>query len=328
MTYRRTWSRSPWPSVDCRLPVSMTHDVSSYLVQQYMTQCSPQLFDSLWQSCLCRHVLEMSRHKVANFVLQTVITRLHTQQQVVFTYWIFVPELTSSVAVCHVCVVCIFNVLVFLVLLSVFNVPSICMSMFVAYCAFVKLCQCKKLKDTRAVFACSLIVQRQGPRCTKAHSDVVMVSCQISIWNLLLDIPPQPFYGPFPGPPRWVSARRELLDFMVQGEINRGRHTDHPAGRHNLWTNRCPPPPSPHIFLQDGYPSCRPTNSVKALKATWYNGSQKCVKQSLTCKRSMHSCSSSAVKQECRYCTCWTCNKLWITRCSYIHACPSIPCST
>jgi len=30
----------------------------------------------------------------------------------------------------------------------------------------------------------------------------------------------------------------------------------------------CPPPPSPHIILQARCPSCRPTNSVKALKAT------------------------------------------------------------
>ena len=33
----------------------------------------------------------------------------------------------------------------------------------------------------------------------------------------------QPF---FLGLPRWSGARRELLDFMVQGKINRGRHTD------------------------------------------------------------------------------------------------------
>ena len=77
---------------------------------------------------------------------------------------------------------------------------------------------------------------------------------------------PQPFYTLFPGPPRWASARRELLDFMVQGKINWGRHTDHPAGRRSIRTNQCPPPPSP-IFLQAGCPSCRPTNSLKALKA-------------------------------------------------------------
>jgi len=53
---------------------------------------------------------------------------------------------------------------------------------------------------------------------------------------------------------------------MVQGKINSGRHTDHPAGCHSIRTNQSPPPPS--HFLQAGYPSCRPINSVKALKAT------------------------------------------------------------
>jgi len=74
------------------------------------------------------------------------------------------------------------------------------------------------------------------------------------------------FKALFPGPPGWAGARRELLDFMVQGKINSGRHTDHPAGRHSIRTNQCPPLPSPH-FLQPGCPSCRPTNSVRALKA-------------------------------------------------------------
>ena len=49
------------------------------------------------------------------------------------------------------------------------------------------------------------------------------------------------FTALFPGPPGWASARRELLDFMVQGKINRGRHTDNPAGRHSIRTNQCPP---------------------------------------------------------------------------------------
>ena len=35
---------------------------------------------------------------------------------------------------------------------------------------------------------------------------------------------PQPFYGLFPGPPGWAGARRELLDLLVQGKINTGRH--------------------------------------------------------------------------------------------------------
>jgi len=45
------------------------------------------------------------------------------------------------------------------------------------------------------------------------------------------------FTALLPGPPGWASARRELLDFMVQGKINRGRHTDHPAGHHSIRTN-------------------------------------------------------------------------------------------
>jgi len=72
------------------------------------------------------------------------------------------------------------------------------------------------------------------------------------------------FTALFPGPPRWAGARRELL----QGKIYWGRHTDHPARRHSIQTNQCPPPPSSPYFLQAGCPSCCPTNSVKALKAT------------------------------------------------------------
>jgi len=62
-----------------------------------------------------------------------------------------------------------------------------------------------------------------------------------SIYNTTTPTP-QPFYGPFfrdhPGEP-------VLPDFIVQGEINRGSHTDHPAGCHSIRTKQCPPPPSP-----------------------------------------------------------------------------------
>jgi len=74
------------------------------------------------------------------------------------------------------------------------------------------------------------------------------------------------FMALFPGPPGWTRARRELLDFMVQGKIKRDRHTDHPAGRHSIRTNQCPPSPSPHFFT--GRMPFLPPNSVKALKAT------------------------------------------------------------
>jgi len=70
------------------------------------------------------------------------------------------------------------------------------------------------------------------------------------------------FTALFPGPPGWASARRELLDFMAQGKINRRRHTDHQAGCHSIWTNQCPPSPSPHIFYRpDALPVVQPTGS-------------------------------------------------------------------
>jgi len=70
--------------------------------------------------------------------------------------------------------------------------------------------------------------------------------------------PPQPFYGP--GPPGWAGARRELLDFIVQGKINRGRHSNHlagatPSGLTSAHLHHTP-------FFTGG------TNSVKALKVT------------------------------------------------------------
>ena len=76
------------------------------------------------------------------------------------------------------------------------------------------------------------------------------------------------FTALFPGPSGWAGTRKELLAFTVQGKINRGRHTDHPAGHHSIQTNQCPPPPSPPFFLQARCPSCLPTNSVKAMKAS------------------------------------------------------------
>jgi len=58
------------------------------------------------------------------------------------------------------------------------------------------------------------------------------------------------------------GARRELLDFLVQKKINRDRHTDHPAGRHSIRTNQCPPPSSRTVFYRpDALPAAQPTVS-------------------------------------------------------------------
>ena len=93
--------------------------------------------------------------------------------------------------------------------------------------------------------------------------------------DIIMTLPPPPhhnrFTAFFPGPPGWAGGSRELLNFMVQGQINRGRHTDHSTGRHSVRTSQCLPPPSPILFLQARCPSCHPTNNVKAVKANNYD---------------------------------------------------------
>jgi len=70
----------------------------------------------------------------------------------------------------------------------------------------------------------------------------------------------RPFFLDYPGEP---VPEEKLLDFMVQGKINRGRHTDHPAGRHSIWSNQCPLPPSHHLFYRpDALPVAEPTVST------------------------------------------------------------------
>jgi len=86
--------------------------------------------------------------------------------------------------------------------------------------------------------------------------------------NLTTITTPQPFYGPFsrdhPGEP---VPEENFWTLCCKGRLKE-THTDHPAGCHSIRTNQCPPPPSPP-FLQVGWClCCRPTNSVKALKAT------------------------------------------------------------
>jgi len=55
--------------------------------------------------------------------------------------------------------------------------------------------------------------------------------------------PPQPFYGPFSGTTRVSRCQKRTSGLHDARKINRGRHTDHPARRHSIRTNQCPPPP-------------------------------------------------------------------------------------
>ena len=60
----------------------------------------------------------------------------------------------------------------------------------------------------------------------------------------------------------------QLLDFMVQRKINRGRHTNHLAGGHSIRTNQCPPPPSPHFFTE-GIPFVPPNKQCQSTEGQW-----------------------------------------------------------
>ena len=71
------------------------------------------------------------------------------------------------------------------------------------------------------------------------------------------------FTALFPGPPGWAG-----LDFMVQGKINRGRHTDHPAGCHSIRTNQCLPPPSP-IFFTGQMPFLPPNQQRQSTEGSY-----------------------------------------------------------
>jgi len=89
------------------------------------------------------------------------------------------------------------------------------------------------------------------------------------------------FTALFPGPPGWDGARRELLDFMVQGKINRGRHTDHPAWRHSIQTNQCLPPPShlPFFYRPDALLNAQPTASKHWRQPSAITNGTKTIKQ-------------------------------------------------
>jgi len=63
------------------------------------------------------------------------------------------------------------------------------------------------------------------------------------------------------------SPTFQAYSYGIWWNCSRGRHIDYLDGHHSIQTNQCPPAPSPH-FLQAGCPSCCPTNSDKALRAT------------------------------------------------------------
>ena len=82
---------------------------------------------------------------------------------------------------------------------------------------------------------------------------LLLLSSTSEFLNVLCDNTHTTFTALFPYHPGEPVPGENPIRFMVQGKINRGRHTDQPAGRHSIRTNQCPPPPST-IFTSDAFP--------------------------------------------------------------------------
>jgi len=74
---------------------------------------------------------------------------------------------------------------------------------------------------------------------------------------------------PFSGTIRvsWRHKRTSGL-YDASGKINRGRHADHPVGRHSIQINQCPPPPSPIFYRTGALPAAQPTVSNRCYDVT------------------------------------------------------------
>ena len=101
--------------------------------------------------------------------------------------------------------------------------------------------------------------------CSARQSVKELYHRQWSLNNWLL-WPPEPF---FTGPPWWAAEPVPEENFWTLWCKGKLKEADTPTIRLGATLSgltSAPPPPS--HFLQAGCPSCRPTNSVKALKAT------------------------------------------------------------
>ena len=78
-----------------------------------------------------------------------------------------------------------------------------------------------------------------------------------------------PFNGLFQGLPRWAATRKvKPISILLKQETVSGNGISWAICKSAPHTRQITTPAPHHsVFLQAGCPSCRPTNSVKALKA-------------------------------------------------------------
>jgi len=69
------------------------------------------------------------------------------------------------------------------------------------------------------------------------------------------------FMAFFPDHPGEPVPEENFWTLWCKGRLTETRHTNHSAGRHSVWTNQCPPPPSPIFYRLDALPAAQPTVS-------------------------------------------------------------------
>ena len=110
-------------------------------------------------------------------------------------------------------------------------------------------------------YGCDLTSENLNPSLSDFVFQIVAFGCRFVTT-------PQPFYGPFSGTTQVSRCQKTTSGLYGAG----GRLTE--ADTLTIWLGATPSELTsahlhhPPIFLQAGCPSCHPTNSVKALKAT------------------------------------------------------------
>ena len=107
------------------------------------------------------------------------------------------------------------------------------------------------------------------------------------------------FTALYPGLPRWAGTRKvKPIWILLKQETASGSGINWPYASMHLATDRLPcQHPTTQVFLQTGCPSCRPTNSVKALIAVHRKQfpQARLINQQLLSEKGIHDIDSSAV---------------------------------
>jgi len=80
--------------------------------------------------------------------------------------------------------------------------------------------------------------------------------CITLLYNTTTTTVLRPFFWHYPGEP---VPEENFSTLWYKGRLTDA--INHPAGRHSIRTNQCPPPPSPIFYRPDALPAAQPTVS-------------------------------------------------------------------